>query len=659
MFGLGSSAQLGIGIAVRLQDQFSGTAKRINQELLAMRKNSYAAVTQAMRDYRNNAMGVATMAGMATAGMFKMVQKASEYDHLLNQIMILGGKGLGKSRRELDSFAQSMTTLFPEKPRDVANIMVENVRAGVSSGLDIITKYQMAVATATNEAISGEQGVARGLLGIMNAMGMTIDQFPRIANAVSIAANESMASVYSINEAMQYFANTAGTLGMTLEQTLAMVAKLSQANIPGSSMGTALNNMVSYAVKSVGQFQTPKNKQAWKALGIDSDQIVGLINNAQWFELFEVVDRATKGMDLQPKQALIRQLFGVRGQRALVNMFGSDKPGIRSVTDYYQSIMGGRSNDVVMQQAKAMSDDPWADIKFIGNALARFGINFLNAARPTLRVFMGIVTKVIEFANVLLSTGIGKVLAGIAVIAAPLVGILFAFRAAALTATIALRGFAVSSRIGGFSSLLQAGLGLVGMGRFGQYGGKFIRDKAGKFRVAAGESITHGGKTFTGGQYVPNAFLASIGIGAKTGTTAASAMAGKSFMSKVLTWGGKALGMFGRFLPIVGLVWTGVELLKGLFNISSRQAQKPQLDPVFINYYKHLDEQLYGISQSNDFYNREGMSYGEWFNRRKEAPVLNQQLNINLDGVPMMNKMIQFQTEQSLNNSFDFEMPGY
>src|SRR5690606_3923326 len=103
----------------------------------------------------------------------------------INQVAIVGGKQLGRSRKDLSSFAQEMSAIFPNAPKEIAGAMFENVKAGVTEGLELVTKYQVAVATATNEAIQGEQGVAAGLLGIMNAMNLTTNEFPRVANAVS------------------------------------------------------------------------------------------------------------------------------------------------------------------------------------------------------------------------------------------------------------------------------------------------------------------------------------------------------------------------------------------------------------------------------------------------------------------------------------------
>lgn len=651
MFGLGSQSQLGIGIAVRLHDQFSNQARNVNNQLLAMRKNANSALMGAMKDYRNNSLMIATGAAGVSLGIFGMVKAASEYDHVINQISIIGGKQLGKTRKELSAFAQELSSTFPTTPFEIADIMAENVRQGVTGSLEEITRYQVAVGIATKEAVAGEQGVARGLLGIMGSMDLAMSEFPRVANAVTAVANSSMSSVFSINEAMQYFANTAKMAGLNVEQTLAMVGRLSQANIPGSSMGTALMNMIRHATMSVGSFQSPKNKKAWAMLGISSDEVVNLINQGRWFDLIGMVDQATRGMARQPKQMLLGQVFGIRGVRGLLNLFGNANPE-QTLQAYYQKALAGGRTDIAMKQGKAMANDTWSDIIKIGTAIARFGIQLLNAGRPVIRVLLGIVTKVVDVFGYILSTPIGNVLAGIAVVGAPLIAILFAFRAAALTATIALRGFAMASSVGGFGGLLRGGLGAAGMARFGPMGGAFTRTVAGRMTVAPGQTVNFGGKVYKGGQLLPQAFASSMGI------SSVFQKAGTGFFSKAGPMLGRMLGFGLKWLPVIGGIWMGIDLLKGIFGNTNKQ--RKEVDPLIMQYYKNLDQQLLGMSAPGaSFYDQAGISYAEFLKQydEKAAAKLNQTININLDGQNSQQLLLQQTLEKNLNNTMDFEMP--
>lgn len=667
MIGLGSTSQLGIGIAVRLHDQFSNQAKQINQQLLAMRKNSQSALSGAMTSYRNQSLLIAGGAAAVSVGMFNMVKAASEYEHIINKVAIIGGPALGKTRKELDAFAQSMNKIFPgSSPKDIASLMGENVRAGITSGLEEITKYQLAVATATDESATT---VGMGMIGMMNAFdlvptkmynvqGKVVSGMNLIANGIAQAANLSMASVSDISESMQYFAPIAHQAGMTFEQSLAIISKLGNTSILGSKAGVWSANAVQHLINNVGMFMGKKDQKAWAALGLDPNAMVEAINSGKVYEAFSLIDKAASKLQRQPKGALLNALFGERGGKAVINAFTGEN-GYQGTEQLRQGIIGGIQTDIVMKQAKAMSQDVWTDIKRVGGAIARFGIQFLNAAKPVLRVFFGLVEKVISFGEFLLSTSVGKVLAGIVAVSVPLIGVLFAFRAAALTATIALRGFAASSAIGGFGGLIRGGMGMIGMSRFGAAGGAMAKNAAGRWTVAAGQTISHAGKTYKGGQLLPAAYLATMGLGRGAAAGAATGTMARGFMGKVLGWGGRALGMFGRFLPVVGGVFLAVDLLKGILSLTAKkEVERKKLDPVFMNYYRHLDEQLFGMGNTHKFYNDYDMSRGQ-FNERQNSPQFNQQLNINLDGTPVFNKMLQMQAETSLNNNLNFELPEF
>jgi len=664
MIGLGSMSQLGIGISVRLHDQFSAQAAKINAQLKAMNKISHGALTGAIRDYRNQSMAIAGGAALVTAGMIQVTKVAADYDHVINQIAIIGGKGLGKTRKELDAMAQSLSKLFPGYgPKDIGTAMLENVRAGVAGGLDEITKYQLAVAQATGEAVGGEQGVGAGLLGMLNAMNMPLKDFPRVANAVSQAANISMASVFSLNESMQYFANNASLAGITLEETLALVARLSQVNIRGSIAGTSLSNMVRHATSSVGMFQSPKNKKAWAAMGISSDQVVDLINKGQWFDLIDVVDKATKGMERQKKASLIDQIFGVRGEKALVNMFGNSDPN-KTLRALKEAISQGVTEGVSMKQAAAMTQDPWADFKRVGNQLAILGIKFLHAAEPTLRVLLGIATKVISVVGAILDTGVGKVLAGIAVVGAPIVGILFAFRAATLTATLALNTLARSAAVGGYTSLMGGGMGMIGGSRLGSAAGNVAKNAAGRWMVKGGQTMTLGGKLYKGGQLLPGNWMKLAGIGGAGAAAGGLASKAAGFFGKAGPWLGRLGGFALKWLPVIGWIYTGVEVLKGIFDIQKGLAGedgRQKLDPVFMSYYKNLDQQLSGYSKQPDWYNQHDMSnsqYREQLKKMSQPGFFTQNLNISLDGSKVFNDQIKQTIDQSIERNLNFELPG-
>lgn len=650
MIGLGSQSELGIGISVQLYDQFSGKARQINAQLLSMKKMASSAVWGAIRDYRNQSAMIAGGAIAVSYGMMRMAKSGAEFQHIINQAAIVGGKDLGRSRQQLMDFASQMSKEFTQSPTSVAKVMAENVRAGVTEGLELITKYQIAVGVATNEAIEGEQGVAKGLLGIMYAMNMTQEEFPRVANAVTQAANISMASVYDINESMQYFGNTARIANLTLEETLALVARLSMSNIRGSMAGTALSNMIVHGTQSVGMFAGPKKIAAIKAAGLDQAYMGALMNEARWYDLIKYVDKGVQGLSYLKKAAVLYQTFGIRGDKALVNLFGSKDPN-KNLDKMLADTKAGVAADISMRQSKAMMNDLYSDLKFIGQAFERFKNAFVLAAGPTLRVVFGFVTKVINFLTGIINTPIGRIFTGIAVVAAPVIAIMFAFRAAVLTATLALRSLSTSRGIG-FMSLVQGGLGQAGINGVGNLAGKFGPAGAnGLRRVLAGQEVNIAGKLYKGGQYLPRALFegAGMGLGAKAG----------SFFSKATPWLGRIGGFASKALGYLGWIGLAVTILSGIYEVvKGINGKQEHLDPIFTSYYKHLDEQLFGLSMSAGYYDKNADRTGTNLDPNAgNAAQLNQNINVNVDGRPVLGQALSQMINGQMDNQMNFEAP--
>ena len=658
MLGLGSNTQLGIGIAVGLDDRFSSKAKQLNTELVAMRKNASSAINGAIRDYRNQAATIAAGAAAISYGMYNAAQEGAKFQHSINQIAIVGGKELGRSRKELSSFARDLSKEFTRTPQDIAGAMFENVKAGLSSGMENITRYQIAVSTATDEALEGIQGVAFGLISIMNAMDIPNTQFARISNAVTAAANASQASVLSLNESMQYFANTAKTVNIPLEETLALVAKLSQSGIRGSSAGTALSNMIQHLVNAVGPFGSKKTKKAFALLGLDPNDLKGMMDQGKIFDIISMVDKASARLGTTDKLSALNAIFGVRGEKALINAFGNADP-TKTLEALRNQITQGVKDDISMKQARAMQNDLYSDMKFLSNAFHDFKIAFTQAAAPTLRVMLGVLTKVVKVFGYIADTPIGKVLIGVMTVMTPIIGILFAFRAALLTATLAIRTLTMSTGTTGFAGLVNGGLGMIGGIGMSKHG--ITRNVNGKLMVAAGRTVNYGGKIYKGGQLLPSSISSGLGsnlAGLLGGGISAAAGGWGSkitgILGKSLPWLGRIGGFALRWVPVVGWIWTAVEIIRGIFGLfQDSEKEKKRLDPVYTEYYKSLDAQLYGYTRSNNYYkNKHGLTREQ----QDQQTALNQQIVVNVDGRNVMDQRINQVTDAQFNSQLEFNL---
>lgn len=84
-------------------------------------------------------------------------------------------------------------------------------------------------------------------------LGVAVEDTGRIADVLAKGANASNTSVKGLAEALSYAAPSARSLGLSLEQTVAIIGKFADAGIDASRAGTALNSILS-------QFKDPASK---------------------------------------------------------------------------------------------------------------------------------------------------------------------------------------------------------------------------------------------------------------------------------------------------------------------------------------------------------------------------------------------------------------
>lgn len=75
----------------------------------------------------------------------------------------------------------------------------------------------------------------------VNGMGLEFSEAGRVADVLAMGANASSTSVEGLAGALSYAAPLANTLGLSLEQTVAIIGKFADAGIDASRAGTALN----------------------------------------------------------------------------------------------------------------------------------------------------------------------------------------------------------------------------------------------------------------------------------------------------------------------------------------------------------------------------------------------------------------------------------
>lgn len=624
MLSLGSSAQLGIGIRIALEDKFSGKADQVARNLKNLKNKSLDAVTQSMRSYRNNAAGIAAAALGATAAIGGMVEEAADFQHQINMIAIVGGDKLKMTRKQLQDFSFEVSQKFGTAPADVASTILENARQGVTTSMREITKAQIAVATAVGEPLAGEEGVAKKLLGIMGAYDLAASDFTRLSDGIVSVANSTMSSVRDIGEAMSYGAFTSKQFNIPLEMTLAMVGKLSQAKIFGSSAGTAIRNMLGQLGATLGPLSTKKSRKAWDMLGLDQGAMRNMANSGNISGVIAAMSEATKDMDPIKKSSILQTIFNKRGFQGIAGLFDS-KNGNVDLASLYKGAMADEKRGIASNQASQAMNDLAGSIKQLKAAWFEFKTVLIQGIAPGLRVFLSVLKSVIKPLVWFAGTIGGKVLFGLAAVITPLIGIFFAMRAAAFTAVIALNSLAMTTRTGGVRQLLGAGLNsaLGGQGRASNIGAA-MQNAAGRWYVPKGQNVLLNGQKYGPGQFLPNAAI--------TGTQTVG------FLSKMS-------GYLFKAVSILGAISIGIGIISALYDFFKGSKEDQQRAARIDASYSGTDV---GIKKFGDRFNLDNLRSAEG-NAAFEKRMMMQTINVNVDGKLKVSQQVSTEFDDAMN----------
>jgi TP901 family phage tail tape measure protein len=216
-----------------------------------------------------------------------------------------------------------MTTAFTAT--EVAKLMTELARGGVSVGdIEAVTRavLDLSRASGTDAAEAGDI-VARAMAGF----GLEGKEAARVANALGVAANKSLAGVTDIGYALAYAARTSKDSRLSIEQTLAVLAGLAQVGIKGEMAGTTLRRM---------EILTGAERQKMKDIfGIDPQDAAG-----QMRPIVDVMDEifaSLRGLDDATRTDKLEEFFGILGVTGALSIGES----ARSIRALYQEIMAG------------------------------------------------------------------------------------------------------------------------------------------------------------------------------------------------------------------------------------------------------------------------------------------------------------------------------
>jgi len=414
MISLGANT-LGIGIAIRLHNQFSAQAAAVNASFNSMHGNAQRVIADNLRAARGIGIGMmaAGAAGLKFMGASTVI--AANFDFQMRSIQA-ATSATTEQMKLAKAISIELGTETVYTAQEVGSAIEYMVRSGLKlpQAFDAIRGVVNLGSAAGGQAIGGKGGIADTMMAILHEFNLAASSSTRLGNVLAKAANISSSDIGDIAQAMKYTGGNAKTLNISLEETAGMLAVLSNAGLKGGVAGRSLNNMLGYMANAVGMFRTNRQTDAFKAIGLGIHDIVD--STGELRPMTEILARFGKGLDKMSnpdKVSALTALFNMRGSRAMIPLleksikigynFADTLKELQNVPSNYAQgisdiIMGGNKGDF-----EKMKDSWWAFKEFVGSELAPL---MGSLARGITRIINGM----IKFGN----TPFGKPLVYIA-----------------------------------------------------------------------------------------------------------------------------------------------------------------------------------------------------------------------------------------------------
>lgn len=250
--------------------------------------------------------------------------------------------------------------------------------------------------------------------GTLRAFKMEAEEAARVADVFSEAVNNSNFDLQGLLDGMKKAAPLAKEYGLSLEETTASLAAMTNLNIEASEAGTAFQSFL--ARMSQSEFTDTFNKGLREA-GRSAIQFTDSAGNLRSpLEIMQEIAIETEGMGTAVKGELLAALFGVRQFGKAAGSISGGKGAVELLEVLNNS--GGKAADT----AKAMDKGIGGSFRKIMSAAEGLAISIGESLAPGIQKLTDILTEYIGQATEWISNNKGTIIL-IGAVAAGVVGL--------------------------------------------------------------------------------------------------------------------------------------------------------------------------------------------------------------------------------------------
>jgi TP901 family phage tail tape measure protein len=319
---------------------------------------------------RMTAIGAAVAAPIALA-----TRQFSVFDDAIRATAAVSG-ATGAALQSMNDRARELGATTSFTAVQVANLMTELGRAGFKPDeINAMTGAVLNLARATGTDAALSAGI---MAATLRQFGLQAGDAARAADVLTKAANATFNTVEGLGESLKFAGPVAKSLGMSLEDTVAVLGVLGNVGIQGSEAGTALRRLSVIAAGSGEKLQ--------QLFGITNTDAAG--NLKPLVDILDEINTVTANMPVADRTAKMAQAFGLLGITS-ANVLSSSAEGVRGLADSLRNAEG-----TAAKTAKEMDAGLGGAIRILLSAVEGTALAIGDALAPSMQKLAEIVTNV-------------------------------------------------------------------------------------------------------------------------------------------------------------------------------------------------------------------------------------------------------------------------
>lgn len=333
----------------------------------------------------------------------------------------------------LNTLARDLGKSTSYSSTEVAALMTELGKMGFNAQeIEDTTAavLNLARASGTEAALSAE------ILGsTLRQFNLETKESVRLTDLLAATANKSAVSVMDLGESLKYAGPVAADLGMSVDDTLALLGVLGNLGIKGTEAGTS--------IRRLGVVVAASGDAIKKEFGVATVDAAG--NARPLVEVLDEIFQATKNMGTGERAQKFSGIFGLLG----ITGASALSKNTKSIREFRQEL--NSTNGVAAKTAQEMDAGLGGGIRKTKAAFDSLIITIGDAASPVLMEFGGRIIEVLNAGEKIIKNN------------KELIGILttVAITLVAVGVPLAAMGFTISGVVTGVIALKTAIVGLI------------------------------------------------------------------------------------------------------------------------------------------------------------------------------------------------------